>query len=226
LPPVIGLGAPHGPREGRCHDNWPLVRYGHRSEDAAFWPGDLAEGARVLAPLRAFGTPLIDTIRPLPYPVWQQMFDPKYPHGRRYYWKANLLAALSGAVLTTLIDHAAAPPLPWLNATIEFYAGPMNRVGASETAFPHREARYQLIVVGASDDPADDETAIAWARQLYAAIQPHSLNGAFLNFNTVDGVDRPDRITASYGNNWRRLVAVKRRYDPTHLFQENNNIAP
>ena len=135
---------------------------------------------------------------------------------RRTY-VVTALAALPNAVLTTLIEHAAEPPLPWLNATIEFYAGPINRVRATETAFPHREARYQLIIAGASDDPADDETAIAWARQLYAATEPHSLNGAFLNFNTVDGLDRP-KSQGKLRGQLGPLGHRKRRYDPTNLF--------
>lgn len=193
---------------------------------AAFWPGDPAEGERVLAPLRAFGPPLVDTIRPLPYLVWQQMFDPKYPHGRRYFWKSILVRELADEILDALVERAAVPPLPGLYVTIECYAGPMNRVGATETAFAHREARYQPVVVGSWDDPADDATGIAWARGVHAAIEPHGLNGAFLNFNALDGTDKCDRVRSGYGPNWNRLVEIKRRYDPTNLFRENNNITP
>jgi FAD/FMN-containing dehydrogenase len=193
---------------------------------AAFWPGDQAEGERVLAPLRAFGPPLVDTIGRRSYVDWQRMFDPKYPHGRRYYWKSILVRELADEVLDAFVEHAAVPPLPGLYLTIEFYAGPMNGVGATDTAFPHRAARYQPVVIGSWDNPADDAISIAWARGVHAAIEPHGLNGTFLNFNAIEGTDRRDRVRAGYGPNWGRLVEVKRRYDPTNVFRENNNIAP
>ena len=108
----------------------------------------------------------------------------------------------------------------------ESYRGPMNRVDPTATAFAHREARYQMVAVGASDDPADDAMSIAWARGLHAATERHALSGAFLNFNSHDGADRRDQARAGYGVNWDRLVAVKRRYDPTNFLRENNNIVP
>ena len=94
------------------------------------------------------------------------------------------------------------------------------------TAFAHRDARYQLVIIGGCDDPADDATAIAWARGLHAATERFALNGTFLNFNALDGADRRRRVRAGYGPNWDRLVEIKRRYDPLNIFRENNNIAP
>jgi FAD/FMN-containing dehydrogenase len=102
----------------------------------------------------------------------------------------------------------------------------MNRVGVAETAYAQREARYQFVMVGASDDPADDAASVAWVRELHARTERHALNGAFLNFNAVDGGDRIDRVRAAYGPNWERLVAIKRRYDPTNFFRVNNNVVP
>ena len=193
---------------------------------ALCWPGDLVAGERVIAPLIAFGSPLVQMIEPMSYQVWQQAFDAEFPHGRRYYWKGHLLRELVDDVLDAVVAHATAPPLPWSMAVFEFYRGPLNRVDPAATAFAHRAARYQLIAVGAADDPADDETSIAWVRGLHAATERHALNGAFLNFNTLDAPDRRNRVRAGYGVNWERLVAVKRRYDPTNLFRENNNIVP
>ncbi|HEU0116930.1 MAG TPA: FAD-binding oxidoreductase, partial [Thermomicrobiales bacterium] len=190
------------------------------------WPGDLDEGVRVLAPLRAFGTPLFDKVGRMPYAVWQGALDVKWPHGRRYYWKGNLLRDLPDDLLDAAVAFGAEPPIPWGQILIEFYAGAMNRVGVAETAYAQREARYQFVMVGASDDPADDAASVAWVRELHARTERHALNGAFLNFNAVDGGDRIDRVRAAYGPNWERLVAIKRRYDPTNFFRVNNNVVP
>ena len=131
---------------------------------AVFWPGDLAEGERILAPLRSFKTPLMEMIGPMPYVEWQQAFDADFPHGRRYYWKGALMRELNDRVLDAMVEHASETELPWSMAVIEWYRGQMNQVEPGATAFANREAQYQVIAVGGWDDPADDETGIAWAR--------------------------------------------------------------
>jgi FAD/FMN-containing dehydrogenase len=193
---------------------------------AFFWPDDPAEGERIIAPLRSFRTPLVEMIEVMPYPVWQQAFEAELPHGRRYYWKCNLLSDLNEEVLDAAVAYGTAPPVPWSTVTFECYRGAMNRVDPTATAFAHRDARYQLMAVANSDDPADDAAGIAWARELHAATERHALNGAFLNFNSLDGTERGDRVRAGYGVNWDRLVEIKRRYDPTNFFRENNNVVP
>jgi hypothetical protein len=108
----------------------------------------------------------------------------------------------------------------------------MNRVDPAATAFPHRDARYQAVIIGAWDNAAEDQIGIDWVRAASADIAPHALNGSFLNFNSQDGTgaangtDQMNRARAGSGGNWDRLVSIKRRYDPTNLFRENNNIRP
>jgi hypothetical protein len=99
----------------------------------------------------------------------------------------------------------------------------MNRVGVAETAFAQRAARFQVLLIGGWDDPADDELGRRWVRDLHAAIGPHGMVGSFLNFNSADDGGLT-RVRAAFGPNWDRLLAVKRRYDPTNVFRCNNNI--
>lgn len=193
---------------------------------AICWSGDLEEGERVLQPVLAFGAPLLQMIGPMPYPVWQSANNPLFPHGRRYYWKGTMLPSISDRTIDAIVELATDPPLPWLNATIEFYAGAMNRIDPASSAYPHRSARYQLLAIGAWDDRGGDETGIGWARALHAAATPASTGGSFLNFVSEDGSDRTAAVRAGYGASWDRLRAVKRRYDPTNVFRHNNNIVP
>jgi FAD/FMN-containing dehydrogenase len=137
-----------------------------------------------------------------------------------------MMTGLDDRALDAFVAFATDPPLPWSSATFECYGDAMNRVDATSIAFPHRDARYQAVISGVWDDPADDEQGRAWTRDLYAAIEPYGKTGSFLNFIDVDGSDRQERIRAGYGRNWDRLVEVKRRYDPDNVFHRNNNVTP
>jgi FAD/FMN-containing dehydrogenase len=193
---------------------------------AIAWTGDLAEGERVLQPLLAFGEPVLQQVGPMPYPVWQSMNDILFPHGRHYYWKGAMVEELPDEMLDTMVDAAAFPELPWLNATIEYYGGAMNRVDPTATAFPHRHAKYQVLAIGACDDSADDERAKQWARDLHArVVATTSSAGNNLNFSSPEKRGTRERIAAGFGANWERLQAIKRTYDPMNVFHRNNTIA-
>lgn len=201
--------------------------HGQRVAALAFcWSGNPSEAERAVQPILNFGQPAMTMAGPMPYAAWNGGNDVLFPHGRRYYWKSAIMRELDDRVLETIADFAADPPLPWLNVTIEDYTGAMNRLPADATSFQHRDAHYQVVIVGAWEDSAEDETGRQWARDLHDAIAPYAKEGDFLNFVAVDGSDRQERIRAGYGQSWDRLVAVKRRYDPDNVFHRNNNIPP
>ncbi len=190
------------------------------------WSGDLDRAEAALEPILTFGPPVMTMAGAMPYAAWNSANDALFPHGRRYYWKSAMMRELDDAVLDAVAEFGSNAPLPWLNVTIECYAGEMNRKAPDATAFPHRDARYQVVIVGAWDDPADDDVGRQWARDLHAAIAPYGKDGDFLNFASVDGDDRQTRIRAGYGDSWDRLVTVKRRYDPDNVYHRNNTITP
>jgi len=51
----------------------------------------------------------------------------------------------------------------------------------------------------------------------------HSAGGTYVNFIMEEG---QERVRASFGENYDRLAAMKRRYDPTDFFRVNQNIRP
>jgi FAD/FMN-containing dehydrogenase len=55
-------------------------------------------------------------------------------------------------------------------------------------------------------------------------MQPHGTGKTNLNFPGLG--DEPEFVRAAFGDHWRRLVEVKRRYDPGNLFRVNQNIDP
>ena len=100
----------------------------------------------------------------------------------------------------------------------------MTRVGATETAVPHRDEGWNLLLPTVWTDPADTATNVAWTRETFAALRPHLGSGRWLNYLGDDQAD--DAIRAAYGPNYDRLVEVKRRYDPGNVFHLNHNIVP
>lgn len=185
---------------------------------------DAAE--REMAPVREYGEADLDIISPMPYKAWQAAFDPFSPHGRGYYWKALLFTELTDEILDIVAEHGVQKPNPISYAIIEQFGGAYGDVGKSETAFQHRDIRHQLVIGGAWDDPIDQERCIQWVRDLHNALAPHAATGRNLNFTVVEEQEKSDRVRASFGENFDRLVEIKRQYDPANLFRINNNISP
>jgi hypothetical protein len=101
--------------------------------------------------------------------------------------------------------------------------GAVQEVPSDATAFGHRDARYVANMAGMWPDPAENEQNTAWVRDYYAAIEPHSEVGGYVNFASPDD---QQKAPVNYGANHQRLTEVKRRYDPGNLFHLNQNIEP
>jgi FAD/FMN-containing dehydrogenase len=187
--------------------------------------GSAAAGERVLAPLRAFGSPLLDDIGLKPYTVVQQAFDEGFPAGHRNYWKSTYLSAVDNACIETLVEHANRAPSPMCLVAIEhMIGGAVARVGADDNAFGRRDSEYNLLLLGMSDDPGLDAANQDWVRGAWKAVQPYSTGGVYVNYMDHD---ESERIGDAYGStHYARLVELKKRYDPDNLFRLNQNIAP
>jgi hypothetical protein len=129
------------------------------------YAGDIAAGERVLAPLRAFGAPLIDLIRPTAYTAHQGLFDASVPHGLRYYWKSEYLAALSDQAIDTLVAHAWQAPSPTSYTIMFQLGGPSNgrarRLRLSRTgarSMPSTSTGYGLIQMPPTNTSSGRET--------------------------------------------------------------------
>jgi FAD/FMN-containing dehydrogenase len=185
--------------------------------------GDLAEGERVLAPLRQFGTPLLDGIEPMPFPVMQSLIEQSFPDKSYNYWKSTFVKAFDDDVIDLLIDHMERATSPLTAVVIEYYAGAPTRVGHADTAFPHRDPLYNINLSAQWLDAAQSDEHIGWTRALFDALRPQS-NGTYLPNFFSDEV--PDQTRIAYGANYARLAELKAKYDPTNLFSLNQNIKP
>ncbi len=193
----------------------------------ACYNGAVEDGERVLKPLREFGTPIADMIGPMPYVQVQRLMDEGFPAGRQNYWKSNFLKGLDSEAIEIIVDHVAKSPSPFSAVGIEQFSGAVNRVGIDDTAFNHRDARYNLLIVGIWTDLAAKAENVKWVRDLWDAMEPYSSGGVYVNYLGQEADEGPERVKAAYGaDKYERLVALKNKYDPTNLFRLNQNIKP
>jgi hypothetical protein len=191
----------------------------------ALYTGSIEEAERQIAPLRQYGTPLIDGISPKPFRALQSLLDASAKKGWHYYIKSEFLPALSDDVIDTLVDHASRITSP-LSVIAGFHlGGAVSRVDEDATAYSHRDAAYSLIINTGWTNPEESEKHIQWTRGLWEALQPFSSGGAYVNFQSYDEGD--DRVKATYGTaKYERLSALKQKYDPSNFFRLNQNIKP
>jgi FAD/FMN-containing dehydrogenase len=186
--------------------------------------GSLADGKKAMRPLKAFGPPIVDSIGPISYSALNGMLDAAYPKGALNYWKSSFLTQLSDDAIDTMIACFSKCPTPMGQLLIEHFHGAATRVGASDTAFPHRSEGYNFLVLGEWMEPADTPRCIAWARETYDRMQRFFGAARYVNYLGDDETGEP--IAAAYGPNYRRLQQIKAHYDPQNFFRMNQNIRP
>jgi FAD/FMN-containing dehydrogenase len=191
---------------------------------ALCYVGDLEKGRQAVAPLQALGKPIADVVGVNPFAGWQTAFDPLLQPGSRNYWKSHDFKELPDAALDLLLDYTGRLPGPECEIFIGHLGGAVNRVPAAATAYPHRDIQFVMNVHTRWSDAAQDRTCIAWARELFDRMAPHATGGVYVNFMPEDEAQRVPG--GAYGSNFRKLVAVKAKYDPENLFRMNQNIAP
>ncbi|VXC42454.1 FAD/FMN-containing dehydrogenase [Arthrobacter sp. 9AX] len=211
LPPEFGMGA----------EPWMVIGVAWVAEDHQ-------PGLELIDRLRAAAPPDGEVVGPTSWPEWQSAMDAVFPKGSRGYWKNVSFSRLDEEVVDAVLGFAS--ELAWEGTGIDIHhlEGAFGRVPEDATAFPNRSARYWLNVYGFWRDAAEDERLTAFARKAYAVMQPFAEQGEYVNFLGAElGVQAPDAARAAYGQDkYRRLVALKDRYDPQNLLRLNHNIAP
>ncbi len=189
-----------------------------------FHTGDADAAERDLAPFKSWGSPLMVEVGPMPYPVMNTILDDGFPTGSYNYWLSSFTRGLPDELIDTAVARFASAPSPMMAILFEHFHGAVTRVGATETAVPHRDEGWNLLLPSVWTDPDDTAASVAWTRDTFAALQPHLGSGRWLNYLGDDQAD--DAIRAAYGPNYDRLVEIKRRYDPDNVFHLNHNIVP
>ena len=189
----------------------------------ACWAGPIDKGEKALKPFHDVAPVVAEHVGPMPYPALNSAFDGLYPPGLQHYWKANFVKELSDDAIAAHIEHG--PKVPVVQSTVHIYSinGACHRVKPDETAFAYRDANFATVIAGMWPDPSQNAANTKWVRDYYDATAPLSEKGGYINF--MSGDDQ-SRIQANYKGNYKRLVEVKKRYDPHNLFHVNQNIKP
>ncbi|MDX1479378.1 MAG: FAD-binding oxidoreductase [Saprospiraceae bacterium] len=192
---------------------------------ANFCAGPAEEGEKLVAPIRAFGTPVGEHLGVMPYTAWQQAFDPLLTPGMRNYWKSHNFTELADGLFDTVIDTVLQAPSPHCEIFIGMMGGAYGRVAMDATAYTQRDAEYVINVHGRWETPAGDEAGVNWARAFYRNAAPFATGGVYVNFMPADEADRvaggaykPEVLD--------RLRNLKTTWDPTNFFRLNQNIQP
>ena len=185
--------------------------------------GDMAEGEKAVSSIRSLGTPIADVVGPHPFVGWQAAFDPLLEPGARNYWKSHDFLDLSDEAIDTLLSAVKNLPTPECEVFIAHVGGAMSRVPSDATAYPQRASHFIMNVHTRWRDPSEDATCIGWARDLFEKTAPFAIGTVYINFMPDD---EDDRVVDAYGDNYAKLIEVKKKYDPENLFRMNQNITP
>ncbi|HEV2286504.1 MAG TPA: FAD-binding oxidoreductase [Steroidobacteraceae bacterium] len=200
------------------HGTWLLVF------DVTY-SGPLEKAAGVVAPLRKLGKPHADSLGVSAYTKLQGSEDAPGHFPQCMYLKGGLVGNMTPEFIDTAVGCIESGRLASTGLGFQPMGGAIGRVMPNATAFWNRAARYSMHIYGLWKSDADPDTAERnkeWVRGAYRKLDPLT-QGRYVNIASLE--DR-NVVTAAYGENYLRLAALKKQYDPGNLFRLNANIKP
>ena len=181
--------------------------------------GDPAQGEKELAPLRAIGTPIDDSVKVQDYKILQTHEDAGLAHGIRSYAKNGMVKEFTQGLVDDMID--AFIPDPRAAIFTHTCGGAVKDHGELDTAFPHRNAETMIVYFTGWMDPEQDAEGKAMCKQWHAALEAH--HGGY--YDNIEQ-DTAGTVSSNYGPNYGRLREIKGQVDAGNLFRMNSNIEP
>lgn len=163
------------------------------------------------------------------------------PTLRADYKSAFMIGAFTRTHLAAMYKHLIRTDIsnPNINIMLSPYGGLTNAVAQSATAIPHRDAAYKVEWSAQWLNPADDAQNIAWGREAYQETfaetggvpVPNTVtDGCYVNYPDADLNDPTFNRSSSswhdlyYKDNYPRLQAVKKTYDPRNFFRHRQSV--
>jgi FAD/FMN-containing dehydrogenase len=185
--------------------------------------GRLDDGAEFVLPIKAFGSPAMDAMGPIPYTVLNGLIDGAFPKGALNYWRAQFMNELTDEAIRTLIACYDKAPSPLCDLVLEHFHGAVSRIPVDATACALRVTGFNVVIISQWMDPSQTEAGIRWAKETHQALKPFMSSVRYMNYLEDDLVDPAAHV---YGPNLPRLRALKAKYDPQNVFRQNVNITP
>ena len=207
-------------------DPFPRSHWGVRAcAVISCFNGPAEEGQKAMAPLLdGLPAPIFNWMGEMPFPAINALFDPFFPKGLQWYWKGDFVKSLPDEAIDTHIAQAAEAPSEFCLMHLYPIDGAVQEVGAGDTPWGARDARWSMVIAGIDSDPGKAGALKRWGRAYWEAVHRFNPGGGYVNFMMDDEGDA--RIKAAYGDNYGRLASVKKKYDPNNLFKVNQNIRP
>jgi hypothetical protein len=187
--------------------------------------GTPEEGARLVAPIRALGPAIIDTVTDRPYTeVGIIHADPPVP--LPVYEGATRLTGLPEAAVEAIL-RAAGPEADCPLAIVEVrqLGGALGRAPQVANALGGRNAAFQVFLAGVGG-PTEAPLMYASIDEVLRGLKPWAIAEGPLNF-LFEREAEPGSVRDAFGKDVHdRLSMVKRGYDPANLFRVNHNIPP
>ena len=181
------------------------------------WYGSSAEGEARLAPFFKLGTLLASSVSVTPYGRSLTVFDPYLVNGQREIMETCWLSALDGRSIDVFIRAMEMAVSSGCAIFTHEFKGAASRVTEQATAFGLRRDHILIeILAGFVDrsDKLEERQHRSWVRATRESFEAMALPGAYPNLLATGD----DRVVKSYGRNAKRLIEVKRRYDPDNVF--------
>lgn len=207
-------------------DPFPREAWGKRAcALISCFNGSEEDGKNALEPLLGkLPSPYFNWMSVMPFPAMQGLFDPFFPKGLQMYWKGDFVMDLPDEAIEVYIAESAKAPSELSLMHLYPIDGAVHRVGKDKTAWGARDATWSMVIVGVDSSPRQAGALTRWGRAYWDAVHKFNPGGAYINFMMDD--EGEARVKASYGDNYARLAAVKKKFDPANLFRVNQNIKP
>ena len=186
------------------------------------YTGDMDKAEEFFKPILS-KDPIFQHVGEMPYPAIQTLFDGLFPSGMQWYWRADFFNELGSEIRSQHLKFGSSIPTPLSQMHLYPISGAASRVGAEDTPWAYRDAKYAGVIVGVDPDPENADKITKWCKDYWEALHPYSAGGAYSNFMMDEG---QERIQASYKHNYIRLTQIKKQYDPNNFFKVNQNIEP
>jgi FAD/FMN-containing dehydrogenase len=185
------------------------------------YAGDPEAGERVMTPFRALATPIVDMVRPMPYPeIFLPTEEGYHPVSAV---RTMFVESIDRRAAQTIVDHLQASNALMRVAQLRVLGGAIADVPVDATAYAHRRSRIMVNVAAIYQSPYEADAHQRWVAEFAAALDQGD-TGAYVAFIGDEG---EARVRDAYPEpTWQRLSEVKRRYDPTNLFRLNQNVPP